>query len=143
LGSGLHIAHKTVKSEDLIPSTQSHCLRQGHFAWCIFLFDKVVEKDYNCSQMSKYTSLLPFLFRSKTRIAILSLLFRDPEKEYYLRQMEELTGYSVGNVRREMLALEAAGLVHARYFANVRLYKLNTSYQLYQELKSILRKSGI
>jgi predicted nucleotidyltransferase len=79
--------------------------------------------------------------KSKTRATILRIFFNDPEKEYYLRQLESLTGYSVGNIRREVLALEAGGLLHARYLGKIRLYKLNISYPLYSEVKSIVRKT--
>lgn len=84
----------------------------------------------------------PFnMLKSKTRASILRIFFDDPEKEYYLRQLEALTGYSVGNVRREMLMLEAGGLLRARYLGKVRLYKLNTSYPLYSEIRGIVRKT--
>jgi len=86
---------------------------------------------------------LPFnMLKSKTRTAILRIFFDDPEKEYYLRQLEALTGYSVGNVRREVLMLEAGGLLRARYLGKMRLYKLNTSYLLFNEIRSILRKTA-
>jgi len=85
---------------------------------------------------------LPFnILKSKTRASILRIFFNDPEKEYYLRQLEKLTGYSVGNVRREVLTLEAGGLLQVRYLGKVRLYKLNISYPLYNEIKGIIRKT--
>jgi predicted nucleotidyltransferase len=84
----------------------------------------------------------PFnISKSKTRASVLRIFFNDPEKEYYLRQLESLTGYSVGNIRREVLALEAGGFLHARYLGKIRLYKLNTSYPLYNEIKGIVRKT--
>lgn len=84
----------------------------------------------------------PFsILKSRTRASILRIFFNDPEKEYYLRQLESLTGYSVGNIRREVLTLEAGGLLHVRYLGKVRLYKLNASYPLYNEIKGIVRKT--
>ncbi len=79
--------------------------------------------------------------RSKTRRSILELFFRDPGKEYYLRQIESLTGFSVGNIRREMLKLEASGLFSKRTLGRVTLYKLDTSYSLYNEIKNIVHKT--
>lgn len=79
--------------------------------------------------------------KSKTRIAILELFFNDPEKEYYLRQIEKLTRYSVGNIRRDMTALESSGLFTYRMLGKMKLYKLNPSYALYKEIKDIIRKT--
>jgi len=79
--------------------------------------------------------------KSKTRRAILELFFNDPEKEYYLRQIEKLTGYSVGNIRREMISLEESGLFIHRALGKIKLYRLNTAYSIYSELKNIIRKT--
>lgn len=79
--------------------------------------------------------------RSKTRRDILGLFFNDPEQEYYLRQIEKLIGYSVGNIRREMNNLEAEGLFTHRMLGNIKLYRLNKSYPIYNEFKEIIRKT--
>lgn len=79
--------------------------------------------------------------KSKTRIAILELFFNDPKQEYYLRQIEKLIGYSVGNIRREMHNLETSGLFTHRMLGKVKLYKVNAAYPLYNEFKSIIRKT--
>jgi len=79
--------------------------------------------------------------KSKTRTAILELFFNDPEQEYYLRQLEKLIGYSVGNIRREMINLEGDGLFTHRMLGNIKLYRLNKSYPIYNEFKEIIRKT--
>lgn len=85
-------------------------------------------------------SAIPIL-KSKTRSSIFKTFFSDPEKEYYLRQLEELTGYSVGNIRREMLRLESDGIFETRNIGKTKLYKLNKNYPLYDEIKNIVRKT--
>jgi predicted nucleotidyltransferase len=85
-------------------------------------------------------SAIPIL-KSKTRSSILETFFKDPEKEYYMRQLEEMTGYSVGNIRREMIRLQSDGIFHVRNIGNMKLYKLNKSYPLYDEIKNIVRKT--
>ncbi len=85
-------------------------------------------------------SSLKFI-KSKTRAAILALFFSHPENEYYLRQIENLTGYSVGNIRREITRLELDGLFSCRNIGKIKLYKLNKAYSLYNEIKSIIRKT--
>lgn len=79
--------------------------------------------------------------KSKTRTAILELFFNDPEQEYYLRQIEKLIGYSVGNIRREMISLEESGLFAHRMLGKIKLYRLNKDYPIYNELKNIIRKT--
>jgi len=79
--------------------------------------------------------------KSKTRAAILELFFSQPENEYYLRQIESLTGYSVGNIRREIIMLEADRLLLSRRIGKIKLFKLNKAYPLYNEIKSIIRKT--
>ena len=81
------------------------------------------------------------IIKSKTRASILGLFFNNPEKEYYLRQIEQLIGYSAGNIRREISRLESDGLFLSRNMGNIKLYKLNTDYPLYNEIRNIIRKT--
>lgn len=81
------------------------------------------------------------LTRSKTKKAILELFFNTPEKEYYLRQIESITGFSVGNIRREMISLERNGLFLCRMLGKMKLYRLNTSHIIYNEIKAIIQKT--
>lgn len=81
------------------------------------------------------------LIKSKTRASILQLFFNHPQEEYYLRQIEQLTGYSVGNIRREMNKLAADGLFLIRAIGKIKLYRLNKAYPLYNEIKSIISKT--
>lgn len=81
------------------------------------------------------------LIKSKTRASILQLFFNHPQEEYYLRQLEQLTGYSVGNIRREMSKLAADGLFLIRAIGKIKLYRLNKAYPLYNEIKGIIRKT--
>jgi len=81
------------------------------------------------------------IIKSKTRASILELFFSHPENEYYLRQIESLTGYSVGNIRREMAVLESDGLFSSRNIGRIKLFQLNKTYPLYNEIKSIIRKT--
>lgn len=82
-----------------------------------------------------------YLTKSKTKTAILELFFNNPEKEHYLRQMERITGYSVGNIRREIVKLEKSDLFSSRILGKVKLYKLNTHHPIYNEIRNIVRKT--
>ena len=82
--------------------------------------------------------------RSKVRKEILTLYFSNPKKEFYLRELERISGFSVANIRRELIKLEKTGLFQREKRGNLTYYFLNTSYPLFQELKSIINKtSGI
>ena len=81
------------------------------------------------------------IIASKTRASVLGVFFGNPGREYYLRQLEEMTGYSAGNIRREMVRLESDGLFSSRTIGRIKLFKLNKRYPFYNEIKNIIRKS--
>lgn len=80
--------------------------------------------------------------KSKLRKDLFNLYFTSPEKEFYLRELERILGFSVANIRRELLNLEKTGLFHSRKRGNLTYYFLNTKYPLYGELKSIVSKTA-
>ncbi|MFA5779275.1 MAG: hypothetical protein WC947_03990 [Elusimicrobiota bacterium] len=50
------------------------------------------------------------IIKSKLRKELLSLYFTNPEKKYYLRELERMLDLSVANIRRELINLEKTGL---------------------------------
>jgi len=48
--------------------------------------------------------------KSKLREGLLALYFTNPNKKYYLRELEKILNFSVGNIRRELIKLESTGL---------------------------------
>lgn len=81
------------------------------------------------------------LSRSKARRALLALFFTNPEQEYFPRQLERLSGMFVGNLQRELVRMESAGLLAARRLGKLKLYKLNLKHPLYPELKAVIAKT--
>jgi predicted nucleotidyltransferase len=82
--------------------------------------------------------------KSKLREELLALYFTNPKKKYYLRELERILGFSVGNIRRELIKLESMGLFLSENKGNLVYYYLNQSFSLFKELKSIIFKtSGI
>lgn len=79
--------------------------------------------------------------KSKVRRELLQLYFTNPEKEYYLRELERTLGFPVGNIRRELLKLEKGGLFKKRLQGNLTYYFLNKKHPLFKELKSIVFKT--
>jgi len=80
--------------------------------------------------------------KSKLREELLVLYFTNPNKKYYLRELERILNFSVGNVRRELIKLESTGLFLSEKKANLVYYHLNKSYPLFKELKSIIFKTS-
>ncbi len=81
------------------------------------------------------------LTRSRTRAALLRLLFTDPDAEWHLRGLARELGVSAGNVRREVLRLTGDGYLMMRRQANLTLYRLNKDHPLYGELRSMVSKT--
>jgi predicted nucleotidyltransferase len=81
------------------------------------------------------------LTNSQTREKILNLYFADPEKKYYLRQLEKILDLPVGNIRRELISLSGAGLFKKEKVGNQVYYYLDKNSPLYNEIKSIISKT--
>lgn len=81
------------------------------------------------------------LVKSKLRKEIFRLYFSNPEKKYYLRELERLLGYPVAYIRRELMKLKDLGIFESEKVGNLLYYYLNKEYPLYKELKSIIFKT--
>jgi len=95
--------------------------------------------------------MLEQLFGSKTRLRVLRLLFRFPEKYFFVRELARELGTQINAIRREIELLERSGLIievkeaqkskTAEYGASLRKYfKLNQESLLYPEMKSLVSK---
>ena len=83
-----------------------------------------------------------FIAKSRIRQDLLALFFTNPSKEYYLRELERLLGYSAGSIRRELLRFQKDGLFKTRKVGNLLYYSLDTKHPLFKELKSIVSKTS-
>jgi predicted nucleotidyltransferase len=81
------------------------------------------------------------LTKSKVRQSLLTLFFTNAERKYYLRELERLLGCSAGNIRRELLRLQASRLFNTQRTGNLLFYSLNQGHPLFDELKSIVSKT--
>jgi predicted nucleotidyltransferase len=80
--------------------------------------------------------------KSKLREELLALYFTNPDKKYYLRELERILKFSVGNISRELIKLEKTGLFLSESKGNLVYYYLSKSYPLFEELKSIIFKTS-
>jgi len=82
-----------------------------------------------------------YISKSKTRRDLLALFFTNPGKKYYLRELGRLLGYSVGNIRRELLKFQSDQLLKAQRTGNLVYYSIDPDHPLFEELKSIVSKT--
>lgn len=81
------------------------------------------------------------IFKSRTREALFRLYFTNPEKSYYLRELERELDIPVSMLRKELMSLEQSGIFVSSRKGNLSYYSLDKSYPLYNELKNIVFKT--
>ena len=85
--------------------------------------------------------MLNHFFTSRSRIKVLSLLLMNPDEEYYGRQLEKITGAKQKDIWRELNSLERVGLLKSRREANLKRYRVNKEFPIYEELRRIFIKT--
>lgn len=85
-------------------------------------------------------AMLHKLFSSKVRIELLSTFFLHPERSFYLRELERITGEDYKSVSTELRSLESIGLLTSSKSGNLKYFHLNPGFLIYRELKSIFLK---
>ena len=85
-------------------------------------------------------SPLERLFRSRTQILILKLLFLNPTSKFHLNDIARKTGVSPSAVVKECALLLSLALVKRSVQGNLRLYGINRESVIYDELKRIFLK---
>jgi predicted transcriptional regulator len=86
-------------------------------------------------------TILHRLFSSRARAQLVTTLFADPEREYYMRELARATGQVIGSVQRELDNLEEMNLIVSQRRANAKFYRANQNHYLYGEMKSIVAKT--
>lgn len=80
----------------------------------------------------------------KTQQTVLGLLFGQPERSFYLRELVAAAGGGASQVQRELAALTSAGLVTREPRGNQVWFAANPASPVFGELKSLIAKtSGI
>ena len=82
-----------------------------------------------------------YITKSKIRVSLLILFFTNPQKKYYLRELERILGFSAGSIRRELLRFAGDNLFKTEKAGNLLYYSLNNNHPLFDELKSIVSKT--
>lgn len=78
---------------------------------------------------------------SRSRIAVLGLLFSQPDRSFYLRQIVDLTGLGTGQVQRELKRLSNAGVLRRFEQGRHVYFQANDGCPVYDELRSFVTKT--
>ena len=90
----------------------------------------------------KRGSLADALF-SRTQQRVLGLLFGQPSRSFFATEVIGLAEAGSGAVQRELQRLTESGLVVVTRVGNRKHYQANPAAPLFQELCSIVAKSGL
>jgi hypothetical protein len=74
------------------------------------------------------------------RAEVLRLLFMDPGKELYTRELARLSFLALRTVQDEVAKLEAANLIVSRSNGYQRFYRANSKHPLCRVLQELVRK---
>jgi len=86
--------------------------------------------------------MLQALFSSKVRVKLLTHLLSHPEERFYARNLARQIEEHYNAVWQELNNLERIGLLTSERVANVKYYRLNPDFPIYEELKRIILKTS-
>lgn len=78
----------------------------------------------------------------KVRREVLGLLFSNPDRAFYQRQIVRATECGKGAVERELHALTAAGIILRERRGNMAYYQANKDCPIYAELQGLMIKTA-
>lgn len=78
----------------------------------------------------------------RTRLRVLSLLYGQPEKSFYLREIARSTMAGLGAVQRELARLVMAGLILRNPQGQHVYFAANRASPVFSELRGLLEKTG-
>src|SRR3546814_1202032 len=85
------------------------------------------------------TSVADALFTA-TQQRVLSLLFGQPERSFFTKELIDLAGGGSGAVQRELARLQQSGLVVQTVLGNQKHYQANAQAPIFAELRGIVAK---
>lgn len=76
-----------------------------------------------------------------TQQNVLGLLYTQPERSFYTKEILRLTGMGVATIKRELDRMVAAGILSMTRIGNQHHYQANPDCPIYQELLGIVKKT--
>ena len=78
---------------------------------------------------------------SKTQRQVLSLLFGNPDRSFYAKEIVRYAGVGIGSVQRELEKLAGVDLLIVTQIGNQKHYQANREAPIFQELRGIVLKT--
>lgn len=85
--------------------------------------------------------MIDSLITNKTRVKLLVRFFLNTKSKSYLRGLESEFGESTNAIRLELNRFESAGLLTSSMEKNKKIFRANPVHPLFNEIRSIVRKS--
>lgn len=76
-----------------------------------------------------------------TQQKVLGLLYVQPQRSFYTKEIIRLTGMGVATIKRELDRMLAAGLLKMNKIGNQHHYQANPDCPIYSELSGIVKKT--
>ncbi|MCU7837174.1 MAG: nucleotidyltransferase domain-containing protein [gamma proteobacterium symbiont of Taylorina sp.] len=86
-------------------------------------------------------SLLGDALFTLTQQRVLGLLYVQPQKSFYTKEILRLTGMGVATIKRELDRMVAASILTFKKIGNQHHYQANPDCPIYQELLSTVKKT--
>ncbi len=83
------------------------------------------------------------IFGSRTRCKLLALLFSNPEKSYYVREMTRVIDEQIHSVRRELMNLDGIGIVKNETYDNKIYYSANMKHPYSHGLSELFTAKNV
>jgi len=85
--------------------------------------------------------MLEIITKSKIRQNILKIIFFNQDKDFYLSELADRVGASVGNCQRELEKMVKNGILKSQKIHNLRFYTINKTAPFLGELINIVNKT--
>jgi len=81
------------------------------------------------------------LLFSNYHLQLLAVLYMRPEDSFHVRELERLTGLSVGTAHRELARMRKTGLIMSERVGNLVRYRADRACPIFPEVQGIVRKT--
>ncbi len=78
---------------------------------------------------------------TKTQQKVLGLLYSQPDRSFYTKEILRATGMGVSTIKSELENFLTAGILSMEKIGNQHHYQANAECPIYEELRSIVRKT--
>ena len=76
-----------------------------------------------------------------TQQNVLGLLYSQPDRSFYIKEILRLTGMGVATIKRELDRMLAAGILRMTKIGNQHHYQANSECPIFLELSGIIKKT--